>query len=110
MSRYDPDSRDPGLAAERTDLAWHRSSLSLLAVGAALIRGIGQPPLATTDAAVGGLVFSLGLAVALLGVWHSSRSKRRGARRTTTADLLPITVGVALVGVAAFVVCAVSPS
>jgi hypothetical protein len=36
---------DPGLASERTDLAWNRSGLALLACGAAVARGItvGEP-------------------------------------------------------------------
>ena len=40
----DPDEsayeRDPGLAAERTELAWNRSTLALFACGAAMLKGL----------------------------------------------------------------------
>ncbi len=110
MSHFDADSRDPGLAAERTDLAWNRSGLSLLACGAVIMRGIARPPLTTGDVAVGASVLALGAVTWALGSWRVHRSRARGSRRTTAADLLPIALGVAAVGVAAFVLAAFFPS
>jgi uncharacterized membrane protein YidH (DUF202 family) len=110
VSHFDADSRDPGLAAERTDLAWNRSGLSLLACGAVVIRGIARPPLTAGRVAVGLVILALGAFTWALGSWRVHRSRTRGARTATPADLLPISLGVALVGIAAFVVGAFFPS
>jgi uncharacterized membrane protein YidH (DUF202 family) len=110
MTRYEGDSRDPGLAAERTDLAWNRSGLSLLACGTAILRGIGRIPLVKGSAAVGVSVLVLGAAAWALGGWHAWRSKRRRDRATTAADLLPVAMGVAALGLAAFALAAFAPS
>jgi uncharacterized membrane protein YidH (DUF202 family) len=108
MNAYEPDGRDPGLAAERTDLAWSRSGLSLLALGAVVLRGIGRPPLPAPDVAAGASLLLLGTATWFLGAWHTRHRRRRGTRTTILGDLVPITVGVAAIGVAAFVVAAAS--
>jgi uncharacterized membrane protein YidH (DUF202 family) len=107
---YDAESRDPGLAAERTDLAWNRSGLSLVACAAVVIRGMSRPPLRTGNVAVGAAILSFGAFTWMLGAWHMHHARARGPRRTTPADLLPISLGAATVGVAAFVVAAVFPS
>jgi uncharacterized membrane protein YidH (DUF202 family) len=95
------------LAAERTDLSWSRSGLSLLGCGVLILRGIGRPPLSTGNVAVGVYVLLLGTIVMFLGAWRARMSHRRRGRRTTTSDLAPISLGVAFVGLAAFVVAAV---
>ena len=110
MSRFDAESRDPGLAAERTDLSWNRSGLSLLACGAIIMRGIARPPLTEGSVTVGVTVLALGAFTWALGAWRVHRSRTRGARRTTPADLRPIALGVAVVGIAAFLVAALFPS
>jgi uncharacterized membrane protein YidH (DUF202 family) len=110
VNDFDAESRDPGLASERTDLAWNRSGLSLLACGAAVMRGIARPPLTTGDVAVGACILALGGFIWTLGSWRVHRSRARAARRTTAADLLPISLGVAIVGIAAFVLAAFLPS
>jgi uncharacterized membrane protein YidH (DUF202 family) len=110
MSQFDADSRDPGLAAERTDLAWSRSGLSLLACGAAVLRGLADTPLTGGDVAAGACILALGAATWALGSWHVARSRARGHRRTTPSDLLPISLGVAAVGLAAFVVGVLAPA
>jgi uncharacterized membrane protein YidH (DUF202 family) len=109
VTTFDPDSRDPGLAAERTDLAWDRSGLSMIACGAAIVRGLGRPALPAAHVAVGTCVLLLGGITWFLGAWHARRRRARASRPTTAADLLPIAVGVALVGAAAFVLGVVSP-
>jgi uncharacterized membrane protein YidH (DUF202 family) len=110
VSQYDPDSRDPGLAAERTDLAWNRSGLSLIACGAAIIRGLAGTPVSHGKLAVGACILALGVVTWALGSWHLAQARARGERQTTTMDLLPISVGVTAVGLAAFVLCIVSPT
>src|SRR5262249_3951313 len=54
----DPEDADPGLASERTALAWTRSSLAFAAVGVAIVKA--RP-------AVGIPILGLGLVVWLLG-------------------------------------------
>jgi uncharacterized membrane protein YidH (DUF202 family) len=109
MNHFDADGRDPGLAAERTDLAWNRSGLSLLACGAAVMRGLAHPPLDKGNVAVGAAILGLAAITWALGAWHAQRS---GARRRAAVarDLWPISLGVALVGLAAFGVAALFPS
>jgi uncharacterized membrane protein YidH (DUF202 family) len=104
VTDYDADARDPGLAAERTDLAWDRSGLSLLACGALILRGLGQESRPTSNVALGTLVLALGVLTWLLGTWHTTHARHRGGRPTTLRDLAPVSIGVALIGVSAFVV------
>ena len=106
MTGYDPESRQPGLAAERTDLAWSRSGLSLLACGAAVLRGIGRQPLVNGNRASGICVLVLAAAATALGWWSARRARTRGPGPVTAADLLPVSLGVAAVGLAAFVLAA----
>ncbi|GAB2811875.1 hypothetical protein GCM10022221_06740 [Actinocorallia aurea] len=63
----DPEGRDPGLAGERTELAWLRSAISLAALGAASMRAAPLP----------------GLLILLMsvGVWWVSRTVRGPERR-----------------------------
>jgi uncharacterized membrane protein YidH (DUF202 family) len=110
MSQFDADSRDPGLAAERTDLAWNRSALSMVACGAVVMRGLADTRLPRADLAIGACILALGVLTWALGSWHIHRSRTRGDRRTTPADLLPVTLGVGVVGVAAFILAALSPN
>jgi len=101
---YNADSIDPGLAAERTDLAWNRSGLSLLACGAAVARGltIGEPVPARIAAGVTILV--LGGLTWALGGWQARRRSGPGVARhvARAVDLLPVAAGTAAVGLAAF--------
>jgi putative membrane protein len=110
VTSFEPEARDPGLAAERTDLAWSRSGLSLVACGAVLLRGLARPPLTASDLAIGLCIVGLGAFVAALGVWRARQVRRSSSRRATASDLMPVSVGVAMVGTAAFVVAAVFPT
>lgn len=105
MSRPpDFDGRDPGRASERTDLAWNRSGLALLGCGAAVARGmtVGDP--LPGRLAAGTAILLLGIAVWVLGAWQARRRSAPGLRREVAGrrDLLPIAVGTAAIGVAAF--------
>ena len=104
MTAYDPDSVDPGLASERTDLAWNRSGLALLACGVAVTRGmtVGDPLPARV--AIGSTILVLGGLVWILGAWQARRRRAPGTRRRTArpADLWPVAIGTATIGIAAF--------
>lgn len=95
--------RDRGLAAERADLAWGRSTLSLFACGAAVAKGI---PKITGDARPGPgvAVLVLGGAVWLAGIPFARVRANPGGRRAVArpAELAPLAFGTAVVGVAAF--------
>jgi uncharacterized membrane protein YidH (DUF202 family) len=110
VTEYDADSRDPGLAAERTDLAWNRSGLSLIACGAAVVRGLAGAGGPHGNLVVGASILALGVITWALGSWHLAQARARRERRTTLTDLLPISAGVAGVGLAAFVLCLVWPA
>ena len=110
MKPDDADSRDVVLSAERTDLAWDRSGLALLAVGVVVLRGIARPPLSHGDAVVGACIIGLAGLTMFVGWWHGHLMRTRAGRATSIADLLPISGCVALIGVAAFVLGTVSPA
>ncbi|CAB4603153.1 unannotated protein [freshwater metagenome] len=104
----DAYERDPGLAAERTELAWGRSALSLFACGAVLLRGAEnvtghetQPVVGLVVLLLGGVVWSAGVPLAR----QRARASVTGARRPAQLhELLPIAVGTSLVGVAALLI------
>lgn len=101
---YDPDALDPGLASERTDLAWNRSGLALLACGAAVARGITVGEVVPARSAIGITILVLGGVVWALGAWQARRRSRPGLARPVArpGDLVPVALGTAAVGVAAF--------
>jgi len=107
---FDPEGRVRESDAERTDLAWNRSGLSLLALGAVIMRGLSKPPFVTRNLALGACILGLGALVWALGAWHARRVRRLGNRPTRMIDLVPVTVGVAIVGFVAFVVAARFPN
>jgi uncharacterized membrane protein YidH (DUF202 family) len=95
---------DPGLAAERTDLAWNRGGLALLACGAAVARGF--PPAGFSARHVVGIVILvLGRFTWAMGAYEARRRSRALPERpvATRRDLLPVVVGTTGVGLAVFV-------
>jgi inner membrane protein YidH len=104
------DEPESGLASERTDLAWNRSGLALLACGAAVLRGF-PPADFSARHAVGAVILVLGAFTWAMGAYEARRRSRPGlARRVATCrDLLPVMVGTAAVGLAAFVLAAFYP-
>ena len=79
-----PDDVDPGLAAERTRLAWTRTAISFAAVGAAVLK----------SHLVAGLAV-LGLAVAVWGLRRLFRepavvASQRARLRAVTATVLAV--------------------
>lgn len=84
----DADDSDPGLARERTHLAWTRTAISFAAVGGAVLK---THPLESIPI----------LALSLL-VWELGRLPRSSATgRAQARRLLVITVTVTLIAVAA---------
>ncbi|MFI5053585.1 MAG: DUF202 domain-containing protein [Acidimicrobiia bacterium] len=105
-------TRPPGLADERTDLAWNRSGLALIACGLIVMRGFALHGLPPAQVAVGAVILVMGATTYAVAGWHAQRRLRPGRLdvAATQADLLPVALGVATVGLAAFVLGALFPS
>ncbi len=89
--------RDPGLARERTELAWTRTAISYAALGAAVLRAA---------PAAGVMVLALG-AVA----WKTGRLPRGAAAgRAQARRLRLITVSITAVAAAALIVSYLIPA
>ena len=91
MPADDPEDADPGLARERTSLAWARTAIALAAVGGVMLREELIPGLIVL--AVSPLVWVLG---------HVASRAPRG--RPHTARVLTVTVTVVSVAVLATIV------
>lgn len=104
------DDPESGLASERTDLAWNRSGLALLACGAAVLKGF-PPADFSARHVVGAVILLLGGFTWAMGAYEARRRSRPGLERATAVrgDLLPVAIGTAGVGVAAFVLAALYP-
>lgn len=90
-------STDPGLQAQRTALAWHRTGLAVLANALVILRSgvsAGHPVLT----ALGVLLLAGAAGVAAGGVWRS-RTLRLGAHAAATP--VPVVRAVAAVTVLA---------
>ncbi len=110
----DAYEREPGLAAERTELAWDRSALSLFACGAAIVKGLPKVTGGSAHPAAGMAVLALGALVWAAGLPYArarAHATRQGCRAVARRrELLPMAAGSAIVGVAAFVIAAFLPA
>jgi len=99
-------------ADERTDLAWNRSGLAIIACGLIVMRGLTVSGLERSDVAVGAVILGLGLASYVLAGWHARRrlAPGRAERPAEPHDLLPLAIGVTTIGVAAFVLGLLFPA
>lgn len=92
---------DEGLAAERTDLAWSRSGLSLGVCGLIVLRGLPSVTGHPSRPIVGFVILVLGVATWGLGYW-SAHQRRPSVDRprpvATRRDLAPAAYGTAAVG------------
>lgn len=110
MTTPDEDAlleRDDLLAMERTELAWSRSGLALLAVFAILARHVWT----SGDAAEGALTVSLMAVAALAWAFGVLRGRGRGRDRVEPRrplELLAVSVGTATVALAGLVVAVVT--
>jgi uncharacterized membrane protein YidH (DUF202 family) len=89
-SPEDMEDVDPGLARERTELAWNRTAISFAALGGAVLKT--TPAAGILILAMSGLIFVLG---------HRSRPGRRAAGRDPRRSLLLITIAVTAVSLTA---------
>ena len=90
----DIEDRDPGLARERTDLAWTRTAISFIALGTAMLRNALLPGVLIT--AVGATVWLTGSLSA-----RSARDvERHPARRRTVRLITATTTLTAIVALA----------
>jgi len=96
----------PGLSAERTDLAWSRSGLALMACGVAIAKGLPALHGNVSQPIAGIVLLVMGGAVWLLG-WAAARRRRHelGQQRLRASyrDVAPIAFGTAAVGAAGLV-------
>jgi uncharacterized membrane protein YidH (DUF202 family) len=107
-----PFVRDRGLAGERTELAWGRSGMALFACGAAVAKGIpkvtgeGRPIIGIIILILGGITWLVSIPLE-----RARRSTDERARLAVhTHELIPVAVGTAAVGLAAFVLAAFFPN
>jgi uncharacterized membrane protein YidH (DUF202 family) len=112
MSAPTPVDRRPVRGDERTDLAWNRSGLALIGCGVVVARGFTLAALPPRQVAVGWVILVLGVLTYAIAGWHAQRRLRPGRVETpaTSRDLLPVAVGIAVVGAAAFVLGALFPA
>ena len=100
-----------GMAEERTTLAWSRSSLSLLACGAAVLKGVPRLPDPSGRPLVGGVIVTLAAVAALVGSWEERARIRSVARGTGAIDarvVRRVAYANGLVGVAACLLAALA--
>jgi uncharacterized membrane protein YidH (DUF202 family) len=93
----DPEDADPGLARERTRLAWARTAIGFAAVGAVLARR--EPVAGVLVVALTPVIWALGH-VASRHPWHGPSERR----------LLLVTAIVTLVAVLAVAIALLSPA
>lgn len=102
---------DAGMAAERTDLAWSRSGLSLGVCGLIVMRGL---PTVTGDDSrpeIGALLLVLGAITWALGYWSAHNRRPMAGRPRPVArwiDLAPAAMGTAAVGTVGLMVALLS--
>jgi uncharacterized membrane protein YidH (DUF202 family) len=99
-------------ADERTDLAWNRSGLAIIGCGLVVMRGLTVQGLSRRDVAVGAAILGLGMASYLLAGWNARRRLAPGRieEAASASDLFPLAAGVAIIGLAAFVLGLLFPA
>jgi uncharacterized membrane protein YidH (DUF202 family) len=107
----DPPTSHPGLAQERTDLAWSRSGLAVVVCVAVLLRRVW--PLRGTDQAVALACISAGAGIWALALLVGRTVLRRATgegRRLSGRRASALTVGTLALALAAFVLGLFPPS
>jgi len=103
------EARDPGLARERTELAWSRSGLSVAVTVAVTLRRLW--PLTGDKSVVALILIAVGAIIWVLGM-QLGRRKRLGAEVggvVTASTCRMLSIGTFLLAVAAFVVGLILP-
>ena len=104
---------DPGMAAERTDLAWARSGLAIGACGLVVLKGLPAITSNPSEPWVGAAMVVLGVVTWGLGRWSAHRRRARPDRDRRPAgwrDLAPAAYGSAAVGLAGLLLILVRPT
>jgi uncharacterized membrane protein YidH (DUF202 family) len=106
-----PDDPDvPGLAGERTDLAWSRSALALGVAGVALLRRVWEDIDTDNGQAIVFTLLGVGAVtwlVALIWAHGASRTTMEGRRVANPAILRRVTIGTLMFCAAALVLALV---
>jgi uncharacterized membrane protein YidH (DUF202 family) len=99
-------------ADERTDLAWNRSGLAIFGCGLIVMRGLTLSGFERTDVVAGVIILALGMFSYVLAGWHARRrlAVGRAEQPARTSDVLPLAIGVSIIGVAAFVLGLLFPA
>ena len=108
----DPDAPEPGMAAERTDLAWSRSGLALGACGVVVLKGLPTVTGNPRQPMVGAAMLIIGAVTWALGFVSSRRRRPQPGRPRAVAtwrDLAPAAYGTAAVGIAGLVLAMLPP-
>ena len=103
----------PGMAAERTDLAWSRSGLALGACGLVVLKGLPTVTGTGSRPVIGAVILLLGGVTWGLGRWSAQRRRPRAGeprRVATWADLAPAAYGTAAVGIAGLLLVVLRPT
>jgi uncharacterized membrane protein YidH (DUF202 family) len=111
-SAADYEGPDPGLAAERTDLAWSRSGLALGACGVIVLKGLPSITGNPREPVIGAVILLLGAITWGLGYWSSHQRRPTPGRVRPVAtwwDLAPAAYGTAAVAAAALVLAVLGP-
>jgi putative membrane protein len=102
----DYEGPDPGMAAERTDLAWSRSGLAIGACGVVVLKGLPAVTGNPSAPVAGAAILVLGVLTWGLGRWSAGQRREAPGRPRPPArrrDLAPAAYGTAGVGLAALV-------
>ncbi len=86
----------PGVAAERTALSWQRTSLSMISVGALVVRWSMVQHLPTWPGIVLTAVVAVGSLVAVSVRYRQVRDSVRAGRTPRSRVLVPATAGLAV--------------
>lgn len=100
---------EASLAAERTSLSWNRTSLAMLACGAAVVKGLPASAAREARPAVGAVIVVLAVATWLQAAWTERRRRAGIARGDLAAEpsalraaaLSAMAVGAVALGLAA---------
>jgi uncharacterized membrane protein YidH (DUF202 family) len=97
---------DDGLAEERTSLAWSRSSLALLACGAAVLKGVPRLPDPAGRPLAGAVILAMAAVAALVGTLEERariRAVASGAGAIEQRVVRRVAFANSVIGVAALV-------
>ncbi|MFW0786619.1 DUF202 domain-containing protein [Gordonia sp. CPCC 206044] len=95
------------LAAERTVLAWVRTSLGFLAAGVAVVYVAGDIAHPIVETALGLMMVALGCAIALIGAWRwrkTMRALQQGGQMPGPSHVVFLIIAIVVVAVAIAVV------